>query len=117
MNKNKRQRQLLSNKQFVVAIVLVIAVVVFLYSLALIFSNTYSAGNGEFRLQLSDIISILIFNGVLYGPYIFIPAAVISFLYLSSKKSKNLRWPVTLLSLGLLCLVISLLFSFLSALF
>ena len=108
MTKQKRnqQKQLLSDRQFVIAIILVVMGVAFVYSLALVFSANQTAGNGEFSFQLSDIVGGLIVNGLRYAPYALFPAAFASFLYLSSKKSKNMRWPVALLSLGIFCLVV-----------
>ncbi len=100
---------LLSDKQFTIAVIAIVLVVAFIYSLAWAFSITPPAGNGGFGFQLSDIVGIVILNGIQYAPYVLFPAAFISFLSLNSKKSKNWRWPVTILCLGFFCLVIRLL--------
>ncbi len=97
---------LLSDKQFTIAVIAIVLAVAFVYSLAWTFSSTQPAGNGGFGFQLSDIVGIAILNGIQYAPYVLFPAAVVSFLYLNSKKSKDWRWPITLLSLGCFCLLI-----------
>lgn len=101
---NKSNNQMLSDKQFIAAIAGAVTIYIFILILAITFAHN-APKDGEFNFQLSDIVGILMLSVIGYAPLVLFPASIVSFKYVQKRK-KSMRWPLTFVALGIICVVI-----------
>ena len=110
----KSNKQILSDRQFITMIVSVIVAFICIFVLTIFSANT-SPKYGEFTFQLSDIVGITMLGAIGYAPFVLFPASIASFLY-TQKRNTSMRWPLTFMALGIVCLFIQIVLSLLSGL-